>query len=117
MSIEIAPAFRVETVRTHLHRGRGYALPHSEAERFAEALLDEFSARVRMGAPQKSMVGADLAAMVEAAERAAHSPDPSACGCGHAWLNHVGRYGCMTEGGCDCRERRPQAAAAAGGTR
>jgi hypothetical protein len=107
VSIELPPAFRLETARTHLHRARDYRDAQSPAELFADALLDELKAAVPVVGAKRSLSGAELAAAVEAAEKAAKlAAENEVCACGHRWAEHVGRAGCME---CDgCRERRPQ---------
>lgn len=118
MSIETAPAFRLETTRTHLHRDRDYQPAQSRAELFVDALLDGLSAAVPLGSRKQTLTAAELADAVEAAEKnSAAGTDPAVCpGCAHRWSDHVGRAGCME---CDgCRERRPQASGVkAGGQR
>jgi hypothetical protein len=104
VSFQLAPVFRVETTLTHLHRAREYRPATSAAELFADALLAGIKTAVR---GTKGLTGADLAAVVEAAEQAAKlAAENTVCGCGHLWAEHVGRAGCL-EAECACRERRP----------
>jgi hypothetical protein len=109
MSIDVAPPFRIGTVRTHLHRARDYQDAASPAERFADALLDQAETAVTTRG-KTSFTRAELAAMFEAAEQAValavEACASGSCDCGHLWAEHVGRAGCL---GCDgCRERRPE---------
>lgn len=112
MSIQTAPKFRLDTVRTHLHQARAYQDASTPAELFADALLDQFKAAVA-GARVNGLTPQQVADAFEAAEKAAKlAAEMAVCGCGHRWADHVGRAGCLE---CDgCRERRPRLTAKAG---
>lgn len=108
MSIDVAPPYRIGTVRTHLHRARDYKDAATPAERFADALFDQAETAVQTRG-KTSFTREELAALFEAAEKAvALAVEASAsatCECGHLWADHVGRAGCL---GCNCHVRRPE---------
>lgn len=112
MSIQTAPKFRLDTVRTHLHRARDYRDAASPGELLADALIDQFKQAVTK-ARVNGMTAQQVADAFEAAEKAAKlAAENAVCPCGHRWADHVGRAGCME---CDgCRERRPHPNAKAG---
>lgn len=112
--LDTAPAFRVTAERGHLQRDRGHYVAETLSEFALDAVLAKLAEAMAPGRPQPTK--GDLAALVESAASSAREKVWSAretawtetCACGHGWAEHLGRAGCMQDGGCDCRERAPR---------